>query len=100
MERLGTKILELHNVQKHYPNKKIIDKFTYTFKPKERLGIVGPNGVGKSTFLKLIMGEEPVDQGKIVVGETVVFGYYSQSNIEVDEDIDRKSTRLNSSHVR
>lgn len=87
MERLGTKILELHNVQKHYPNKKIIDKFTYTFKPKERLGIVGPNGVGKSTFLKLIMGEEPVDQGKIVVGETVVFGYYSQSNIEVDEDM-------------
>ncbi|HLW39404.1 MAG TPA: ABC-F family ATP-binding cassette domain-containing protein, partial [Brumimicrobium sp.] len=87
MERLGAKILELHNVSKNYPNKKILDKLTYTFKPKERLGIVGPNGVGKSTLLKIIMGEEHADQGKVVVGETVVFGYYSQSNIEVDEEM-------------
>jgi ATP-binding cassette subfamily F protein uup len=51
------------------------------------LGIVGPNGAGKSTFLKMIMGEEEPDQGKIVIGDTVVFGYYSQENIQVDEDM-------------
>lgn len=84
MERLGTKILELHNVSKSYPQLKILDKFTYTFKRKERLGIVGPNGVGKSTFLRIITGEEQPDFGKVVVGDTVIFGYYSQANIEVD----------------
>lgn len=87
MERLGTKILELHNVSKSYPNKKILDKLSYTFKPKERLGIVGPNGAGKSTLLNIITGNEEVDQGKVVIGETVVFGYYSQDNIEVDDDM-------------
>ncbi|PKR80408.1 ABC transporter [Brumimicrobium salinarum] len=87
MERLGTKILELHNVSKSYPDKKILEKLTYTFKRQERLGIVGPNGVGKSTLLRIITGEEQVDAGKVVIGETVVFGYYSQANIEVDENM-------------
>ncbi|MDX1651621.1 MAG: ABC-F family ATP-binding cassette domain-containing protein [Brumimicrobium sp.] len=87
MERLGTKILELHNISKSYPGKKIVDKLSYTFKRQERLGIVGPNGAGKSTFLKMIMGEEKPDAGKIVIGDTVVFGYYSQENIQVDEDM-------------
>ncbi|HTO37818.1 MAG TPA: ABC-F family ATP-binding cassette domain-containing protein [Brumimicrobium sp.] len=87
MERLGTKILELHNVSKSFPGKVLLDKLTYNFQPKERLGIVGPNGVGKSTLLKVIMGEEEPDQGKVVIGETVVFGYYSQANIEVDENM-------------
>lgn len=87
MERLGTKILELHNVSKSFSGKVILDKLTYNFQPKERLGIVGPNGVGKSTLLKVIMGEEEPDQGKVVIGETVVFGYYSQANIEVDENM-------------
>jgi len=87
MERLGTKILELHNIAKAYGDKKILNKLDYTFKRQERLGIVGPNGAGKSTFLKMIMGEEEPDQGKIVIGDTVVFGYYSQENIQVDEDM-------------
>ncbi|RFC54747.1 ABC-F family ATP-binding cassette domain-containing protein [Brumimicrobium aurantiacum] len=86
MERLGTKILELHNISKSYPNLRILDKLSYTFKRKERLGIVGPNGVGKSTLLRIITGEEEPDAGKVVIGDTVVFGYYSQANIEVDEN--------------
>ena len=86
MERLGSKILELHKISKSFPDKPIVNQLDYTFKRQERLGIVGPNGAGKSTLLKMIMGEEQPDKGKIVVGETVVFGYYSQKNIEVDED--------------
>ncbi|RYM32781.1 ATP-binding cassette domain-containing protein [Brumimicrobium glaciale] len=84
MERLGSKILELHKVSKSYPDLRILDNLTYTFKRQERLGIVGPNGVGKSTLLRIITGEEEPDAGKVVVGDTVVFGYYSQANIEVD----------------
>src|SRR3989338_8857861 len=78
MERLGTKILELHKVGKAFGNKKIINDITYTFKRQERLGIVGNNGTGKTTFLNMLLGKEEVDKGKIVSGETVVFGYYDQ----------------------
>lgn len=86
MERLGTKILELHKIGKSYGNKKILDNFSYHFNRRERLGIVGNNGTGKSTFLNVIQDLEPVDSGKVVVGETVVFGYYSQELIQVDEN--------------
>jgi ATP-binding cassette subfamily F protein uup len=86
MERLGTKILELHKISKSYGEKKIIDNFSYDFQRKERLGIVGNNGTGKSTFLNMIQGLEPVDNGKVVVGDTVVFGYYSQELIKVDDN--------------
>lgn len=86
MERLGTKILELHKIGKSYGDKKIIDNFSYHFNRKERLGIVGNNGTGKSTFLNMIQEREPLDAGKVVVGETVVFGYYSQELIQVDEN--------------
>lgn len=86
MERLGSKILELHKISKAYGEKVILDNFSYNFQRKERLGIVGNNGTGKSTFLNVIQGREEVDKGKVVTGETVVFGYYSQELIKVDED--------------
>jgi ABC transport system ATP-binding/permease protein len=86
MERLGTKIVELHKVRKAFGNKVILDDFTYNFQRNERLGIVGNNGTGKSTFLNMIQDLEPVDGGKVVVGDTVVFGYYSQELIKVDEN--------------
>lgn len=86
MERLGTKILELHHVGKAFGETKILNDFSYHFKRKERVGIVGQNGAGKTTFLNLIQDKEPLDKGKVVVGETIVFGYYSQELIQVDPD--------------
>jgi ATP-binding cassette subfamily F protein uup len=86
MERLGSKILEIHKVGKSFPDRKILDDFSYVFKRKERLGIVGNNGTGKSTFLNVIQELEPIEKGKISIGETVVFGYYNQQLIQVDED--------------
>lgn len=86
MERLGTKILELHHVGKAFGEVKILNDLTYTFKRNERLGIVGNNGTGKSTFLNMILGLEPVDKGKIVTGETVVFGYYNQELLVCEDD--------------
>jgi ATP-binding cassette subfamily F protein uup len=78
MERLGTKILELHRIGKAFGEKKILNDLSYVFKRQERLGIVGNNGTGKTTFLNMLLGKEEVDKGKIVTGETVVFGYYDQ----------------------
>lgn len=86
MERLGTKILELHKVGKSFGDKVILNDFSYVFKRKERLGIVGNNGTGKSTFLNMILGLEPLSKGKIVTGETVVFGYYNQDLPDYDDD--------------
>ena len=86
MERLGTKILELHKVSKSFPDRLILNQLSYVFKRKERLGIVGNNGTGKSTFLNIIQGLEPVDAGSVVVGDTVVFGYYNQELIQVPDD--------------
>jgi ATP-binding cassette subfamily F protein uup len=86
MERLGTKILELHKVSKSFPDRVILDQLSYVFKRKERLGIVGNNGTGKSTFLNIIQELESVDAGSVVLGETVVFGYYNQELIQVPDD--------------
>ncbi len=86
MERLGSKIVEFHKVSKAWPNIKILDNFSYHFQRKERLGIVGKNGTGKSTFLQMITNNVPVDGGKVTVGETVHFGYYSQDLLETDND--------------
>lgn len=83
MERLGSKILELHKVSKAYKDKIILDGFDYTFQRGERLGIIGKNGTGKSTFLNLITQTQAPDSGKIVVGETVQMGYYTQAGIHV-----------------
>ena len=85
MTRLGSKILELHKVSKAYGDLKILDQFTYTFKKRDRVGIVGKNGVGKTTVLNMLTGTESVDAGKIVLGDTVVIGYYTQKGMKMDE---------------
>lgn len=86
LTRIGGKILELKHVNKAYDDVVIMKDFTYIFKKGDRVGIVGPNGVGKSTFLNLITGKEKQDSGKINLGETVVFGYYTQRGIHVSDD--------------
>jgi ATP-binding cassette subfamily F protein uup len=86
MSRMGGKILELKKINKAYGDKVILKGFDYTFKRGERIGIIGKNGVGKSTFLNVILGLEEADRGKINPGETVVFGYFSQSGLVMKED--------------
>jgi len=85
MERLGSKILEMHRVSKAYGEKIILDKFDYNFSKGERVGIIGKNGTGKSTFLNLLTQREEVDAGKIVIGDTIKFGYYTQKGITVKQ---------------
>jgi ATP-binding cassette subfamily F protein uup len=87
MERLGTKIVEFHQVKKSFPGKKILDGFSYNFQRKERLGIVGNNGTGKTTFIKLLLGELMPDAGKIIVGDTIFFGHYTQDLIEIKDEV-------------
>jgi len=84
-ERLGNKILEINNLDFAYPNNVLLDDFSYIFKKGEKCGIVGPNGTGKSTFLKLIMGELQADGGKITPGLTIQFGYFSQDGLPYSE---------------
>ena len=86
MERLGSKIVEFHKIGKAFGNLPILHSFSYNVQRKERMGIVGKNGTGKTTFLKMLLGSEPLDKGKIVVGETVVFGHFSQDLIKVNDD--------------
>jgi ATP-binding cassette subfamily F protein uup len=86
-QRLGGKILELHKVAKSFPSRLLIEQFNYIFKKGERIGIVGPNGCGKSTLLKMIMGELEPDKGKIVTGDTVIFGHYTQDGIIHKDDL-------------
>ena len=83
---LGGKIVELHNISKSFGDKKLIENFSYKFKRKERVGIVGQNGSGKSTFLQLITQLLPPDTGKVVVGDTVIFGHYRQEGLQMKED--------------
>ncbi len=83
--RLGNKILELEHVYKGYDDKLLVEDFSYVFKKGERIGIVGPNGVGKTTFLNLITQKITPDRGSISAGETIHFGYYSQDGIEIKE---------------
>ena len=81
MERMGSKIIELHKVSKKFKDRVILDNFSYDFQRGERIGIIGKNGTGKSTFLNLITGTIPVDGGKIITGDTIKVGYYTQSGI-------------------
>lgn len=81
MERMGSKIVELHNVSKRFKEKTILDNFSFNFKKGERIGIIGKNGTGKSTFLNILTQTMPPDGGKVVVGDTIKIGYYTQSGI-------------------
>ena len=83
MERLGSKTVEFHNVSKAFGQLQVLNKFSYNFLRGERVGIIGKNGTGKSTFLNLLTGAIPPDSGKIIVGDTIKFGYYTQEGIEV-----------------
>lgn len=85
MERLGSKIIELHKIKKSFGDTVILNGFDYVFKRGERLGIIGKNGTGKSSFLNLVTQQIPVDGGKVVIGETVKFGYYTQKGIMIKE---------------
>jgi ATP-binding cassette subfamily F protein uup len=85
MQRLGSKTIEIHNLGFNYDDLKIIEHFDYIFKRSERVGIIGKNGVGKSTFLDLITGGLKPKKGKVVVGETVKFGFYRQDGINFKE---------------
>lgn len=87
MNRLGGKIVEMKKVYKSFGNKKILKGFDYTFKKGERIGIIGKNGSGKSTFINVLQGLEPADSGKINIGDTVIFGNYSQSGLEVKDNL-------------
>ena len=84
-QRLGGKILEMYNVGKRYGDLTVLRDFDYVFKRGERIGLIGKNGVGKSTFLNLITRQLAPDSGKIIVGDTVTFGYYRQEGIRFDE---------------
>jgi len=87
MERMGSKIVELHKITKNYPNKVILSEpFSYTFIPGEKIGVVGKNGTGKTTLLNIIQGKEPVDTGKVQLGDTIIFGYYSQAGMVIPND--------------
>ncbi|OSY87005.1 ABC transporter [Tenacibaculum holothuriorum] len=85
MERLGSKIVELHKLKKSFGDKVILDGFDYVFKKGERIGIIGKNGTGKSSFLNMLTNSIPLDGGKVVIGETVKFGYYTQKGITIKE---------------
>lgn len=83
MERLGSKIIEFHKVSKAFGDKTLLRDFDYVFKKGERLGLIGSNGTGKSTFLNLLTQSLPPDSGKVVLGDTVKLGYYTQSGIQI-----------------
>lgn len=85
MERLGSKTVEFHNVSKSFGDLCVLNKFNYNFLRGERVGIIGKNGTGKSTFLNLLTSAITPDSGKIVVGDTIKFGYYTQDGIEVQQ---------------
>ncbi|MBM3445313.1 MAG: ABC-F family ATP-binding cassette domain-containing protein [Bacteroidetes bacterium] len=87
MNRLGGKVVEMKKVYKSFGEKKILSGFDYTFKKGERVGIIGKNGAGKSTFVNILQGIEEADSGKINIGETVVFGYYSQQGLILKQDM-------------
>jgi ATP-binding cassette subfamily F protein uup len=85
--RLGKKVLELKGVSKSYGNMRILNRFSFLFKPGDRIGIVGSNGTGKSTLLNILSGQLPIDEGEMEIGQTVKIGYYTQENEDMDENL-------------
>ena len=81
MERMGSKIIELHKISKKFKDHVILDNFSFDFQRGERIGIIGKNGTGKSTFLNLLTGTLPLESGKVIKGDTIKIGYYTQSGI-------------------
>ena len=86
-ERIGGKILEMYNVCKSYDGRTMVDDFSYAFKNSERIGIVGPNGIGKSTFVGLLTGLLRPDSGRVIVGQTIRFGHYTQNGLNAKDDM-------------
>ncbi len=86
MARLGKKILELRDITKCFGDLCVLDSFSYVFKRKERIGIVGPNGTGKSTMLNIITGNMEPDRGEVITGETIKYGYYRQEGLQADDN--------------
>ena len=86
-QRMGKKILEISNISKKFDQKVILDDFTYAFKSGDKIGIIGSNGVGKSTFLNIITEKERADTGKISIGQTIKYGYYTQNGLEEKDDM-------------
>ena len=84
--RLGSKILEARDITKSFDDIHIVKNFSYKFKKRERVGIAGANGVGKSTFIQLMTQELKPDTGRVIIGETVVFGHYTQANLDISDD--------------
>ncbi len=82
---IGSKIFECQYISKHFDDVVILKDFYYNFSRFEKMGIVGSNGTGKSTFIKMLLGLEPVDEGRIVIGDTVRFGYFSQEGLQFNE---------------
>ena len=86
MERMGSKILEIHNLSKSFHSKVLFSKFNYKFRPGEKVGLIGKNGSGKSTFIKILLSELAPDTGKVVWGETVQYAYYNQDGMQLNEN--------------
>ncbi len=85
VSRIGGQVLELKHVNKSFDDLVILNDFEYSFNKGEKIGVIGKNGVGKSTFLKIITGEEPVDSGEVLTGQTIVYGHYKQQGIVIKE---------------
>lgn len=85
--RMGSRVLEMEHIDKRFGDITILDDFSYSFQKGERIGIIGRNGVGKSTFLNIITGQEAPDSGHIETGTTVVYGHYKQQGVELDEEL-------------
>ena len=87
MNRIGGKVVELKKVYKSFGSHVILNGFDYTFKKGERVGVIGKNGVGKTTFINILQDIQPPDSGKVNIGETVIFGNYSQQGLTIKEDM-------------